>query len=338
MYVYCVCHVIHSGWCVFAEYRNAQAQSSEALLLGILKTVFQARSFLFTHLLNLLDGKISSSSSSSSKGTAVSLVEQDGRICLGAQPGVVFRDNQASSNHPPMLVIDLWILYSLASSPNLKSKVLSAVAKKFGNGSLTNDMVEESLRPYGDTLELVFSSLMSLAQAALSCARVGSIAASSRDFGTVLFLHMYEVFQDAMRRQELVACLVSHASSPSAPEAMAALTVLSAISGAETNRQAHNVASSAVRPGARLNQFSSFITSLLEDVKSIPQSQQRVLFRVVFQTVMVVSSESAAAVPDEILILLKKFLSSAHLELKKIAIIGYVAYISQVGWDSIQAH
>ena len=107
-----------------------------------------------------------------------------------------------------------------------------------------------------------------------------------------------------------------------------------------------------------LRSFVSFLKTLLEDVSMLSESHLRSIFRIIFQCTCVAeepysnnnnnnnnndntnNNDNNNAIekdvqwsfkpPDDVMILLKKFSGSVNISLRRISIIGYVAYLSEL--------
>lgn len=103
--------------------------------------------------------------------------------------------------------------------------------------------------------------------------------------------------------------------------------------------------------GVTLRSFVSFLKTLLEDVSVLSENHLRSIFRIIFQCTCVAeepvnnsnnnnnnnnNSNNERDVrwsfrpPDDVMILLKKFSGSVNISLRRISIIGYVAYLAEL--------
>jgi hypothetical protein len=108
--------------------------------------------------------------------------------------------------------------------------------------------------------------------------------------------------------------------------------------------------------GVTLRSFVSFLKTLLEDVSVLSESHLRSIFRIIFQCTCVAeepvnnntnnnnttnnntttNNNNETDVrwsfrpPDDVMILLKKFSGSVNISLRRISIIGYVAYLAEL--------
>ena len=71
---------------------------------------------------------------------------------------------------------------------------------KFGNKSITAQVIHQSISGFHVALESLFSGLLALAQEMLSSTRVGNLGNEAQLFGYELYKNMYFEFQSAMKR------------------------------------------------------------------------------------------------------------------------------------------
>eukprot|EP01041_Mallomonas_annulata_P003326 gene3326-6581_t len=244
-------------------------QTTQTLLINILKTAFHGEEFLSTTVLQSIE-------------TAAVLTP-----------------------------IDIWLSFILIGDIRFKSKICLLLTKKSyedisnnnnNNNTATNNKqcnlnvnLNLALKNKSSALETLFPNILTMAQYCLSCNRIGSIAAQSRQFATKLYYEIYFEFKNHPQyRQDIVASLITHVTSPSSKEIDCALSILGQIAQKEQIEYLNkykvalstsNSSSTASRYSSRysyvtLRTFSSFIKSLLEDITSLTENQQRILFRI----------------------------------------------------------
>ena len=125
--------------------------------------------------------------------------------------------------------IDMWILFSLADSTRLKSKVISLIATKFSEESLTRSIIADSMQGFADTLDPIFPSILNLAGLSVQLSN-WTLVSSSRELAAVL-----QEFSSPSHRQEIVVALVTHASSPVEAEVNLSLGILNKIAELEVD-------------------------------------------------------------------------------------------------------
>ena len=169
---------------------------------------------------------------------------------------------------------------------------------------------------------------------------------------------MYRAFNTILR-QELVAALVNHLVSPHHEEVDCALFVLTLVSHRETFEILNGACSTSTE--AHLFSFISFLKSILEDVRDYSDIQLRSIFRIMFECALAEGSRSRILTgetetqcssasksdtilianrqvvqyyyptpQDDIMIFLRKHLTSVDPAMRKIALIGSCAYFHQV--------
>ena len=273
----------------------------------------------------------------------------------------------------------VWVLFCLAGSQRHMPKVLTTLLKRMGdsatvaNAPATNSNTVANVHPtlkaiagavrgYGRPLEAHFPSMLELAQACLSNARIGPQSATLREVGVCLYRTLYLEFISGGCRQDIVGRLVAHVGVAKG-EGEVALGLLAALGEEEWLARQHggDVSSGAGEQdpaqsrhfqsqsqAVPLAQFAPFVKTLLDEVQSLSDAQQRRLFRLVFQVCMTPSasssssssSSSSAALrrdrhapcmlppPDDVLILLRKLSASPSSQRKRVALIGHVALLS----------
>jgi hypothetical protein len=220
---------------------------------------------------------------------------------------------------------DMWVLFTLGSCAKLKSKVLSLVAKLLSTSKISSTLLEQSLSKYSAPLEQIFASMLELAQGCLGSTRIGSSAAYLQSFGLKLYLQLYKEFKTGMKRQELVASLVSHAGSSSLTEVNGALESLLGMCNYDHETR-------FPREPVTIRSFLPFIKSLLDDLHRFTPSQNRTLFRILFKSTCHLAYDHNIARGnefDDIMILLRKLCVSTDVKRRKISIIGLVHYLVQ---------
>jgi Fanconi anaemia protein FancD2 nuclease len=121
--------------------------------------------------------------------------------------------------------MDIWVLFSVSGNPKLKTKVQTTVARLGASKQLNAEQLLTSIRNHGSSLDGLFPSMLSLAQGSLSSLRLGSQAHYTQQFGFYLYQLLYEEFSSGVRRQDIVAHLIGHASSTIRREADMAFQV-----------------------------------------------------------------------------------------------------------------
>jgi hypothetical protein len=134
--------------------------NTQAIIVNILKTFFQARPLLYAAFQHYMD------------------------------------KNESNQSTSP---IDLWIVYALSSSVKLRSKLHTLVAKKVGNGSLDPGTISASIHGLSVALEAVFPGMLSLAQGMMAWSRVGNMCIHAQHFAVVLYEQLYWEFTRPVR-------------------------------------------------------------------------------------------------------------------------------------------
>jgi len=239
-------------------------------------------------------------------------------------------------DHP---TADIWLLACCASAPHNRSKVISLVKSKAIAGAFTSRMMRESLSGNGMALTSLFdTSLCDLADGLLRCPSSSSSSDSSMggggggdacDLGVTLYEVLFEEFHEPMQRQEVVGSLVTHVGSGvsvKSGEVDAALRVFCGIVD-KTDGTA------ALRP------FTPFLTSMLDHLHNMTPSQIRRLFLLLFAVGgnnEEVGGNNRAS--DDVHIVIRKHLSLTPFAMKRIGIIGTVAYAVSRSSQLLERH
>jgi Fanconi anemia group D2 protein len=192
-------------------------------------------------------------------------------------------------------------VYLLLSAFGSHKKATAACArKKAVNGTLSRVLVEDAIQHKGSKIEPLIASALGLADALL---RAPEHAA--RVLGGALYAEIFAEFKQLKDRQEVVAQLTTHVGSGVESEVDEALLTLQMLTGEYR---------------AVMVPFAPFLFSILDALSDLTISQVRRLFIVLFN----VHEEGGG---DNVLIVIRKYLSHASLPMKRIGIIGATAFV-----------
>ena len=274
----------------------------------------------------------------------------------------------SNSHIRTIVAVDIWVLFCIGTHSYSRTQMLSMCTRLMTEELLTAESLSLGMKGFQAHLTPMFNPLLDLAMIALSSNRMGHIGKQIILFGSWLYTEMYREFDHAVRRQEIVAALVRHCANPinskhrgnvsvvvatsMKNELDAALSVLARISKDEREELMRNTSARvipyqqqsqtallnanqnlipAVSSTVKLKIFAPFLKTLLEDVVSMSVDQIRAVFRIVFSSTLdPTSSDTEAALrpPDDVMILLKKFVAGLSSDRRRTAIIGYVAYMA----------
>lgn len=211
----------------------------------------------------------------------------------------------SSDEHGPA---DMWLLLCANFAPHNKHKVLSLFRKKTIAGLFTEDLIKSSFCGKSPPLAFLFeTSITDLCDSLLR-----SPEQATRDFGAHMYYHSFREFKDPVERQNIVAALVTHVGSGIVREVDSAMHVLTTLTMIGTSAKSRT--SSELRP------FAAFVVSLLDQLSTLTIGQARRLFMILFS----LNSEESA---DMVHIVIRKHLSAASVDMKRIGIIGSTAFV-----------
>ena len=163
-------------------------------------------------------------------------------------------------------------------------------------------------------MHIIYAVGVKLAQNTLSSNRLGALGVQAQYFGSCFYQALYEEFTGGSERQEIIAALVMHSSSAEKRETETALRTLLSISNKESlerieeksnqmnnnnsnsnssiNNHHHYQASSSLNYKVNIQHFSSFLNTILDDVLKLTIEQQRIVFRLVFQSSLKLTIQS----------------------------------------------
>jgi hypothetical protein len=189
--------------------------------------------------------------------------------------------------------------------------------------------------------------------------------------GLEIYLAIYCAFIKPSHRQDIVAALIGHASSPVDYESTTALRVLSIISDCEfqlclrqvvrtspyssqSNFSLHSKVFRCLATGmamdenaATLKSFVPFLQTLVYETNKISYPQIRSVFRIIFQISIdwagllrhesnhqatarsdsTIINELLHYLPDEVMIILRKYIDKLNLKHKRIGVLGFISLL-----------
>ena len=196
---------------------------------------------------------------------------------------------------------DIYLLMCANNAPHNKSKVTNSIRKQCHHNIITKALVDDSIRGLGKQMSSLFPSYISLADSLLRAPE-----SPSRELGSAIYSGLFLEFSDLVLRQDIVAHLTTHVGSGTPNEVGCSLSVLQAL---------------AYRNAAELRPFSAFVTSMLDCMSSMTLAQTRRLFVILF------SLNAEGNESDTIQIVVRKHLSHSLPRMKKVGIIGVVAFV-----------
>lgn len=236
-----------------------------------------------------------------------------------------------------MRIFDMWMIYTATVRGKTKKRLRALVMKMFHNGVICQNTIAQSISRFGSCLESSFSSMLQLGRETLVSQKFED--SRGRQFGASLLYELYNEFTLPVFRQDIVAALCAHAGSRASGEVDGALSVLLAISKRE-----YELALLSERPSGIVTSalfiFLPFLSGLVDDLPFMSEEQQRKYFHCLFCCFLCkaagerMSSRSSTLdfstsdiIPDDLSILLRKYIASGEEKLRRIAVVAYVSQI-----------
>ncbi|KAL3808327.1 hypothetical protein ACHAXA_004056, partial [Cyclostephanos tholiformis] len=288
-------------------------------------------------LLAALFGKLTSIASS---------ISVDGENCDGRTSNDTERadddDEEEENSDVPRLVLSnvRWLDHVVDHVSLTDSYVECLTANA---GAFTSSLLRESLSGNGVALTSLFgTSLCDLADGLLrspsSSDAVGGGGGygGANELGVTMYEILFEIFREPMQRQEIVGSLVTHVGSGvsvKSSEVDAALRVFCGI--VDTKRATGGGNGNGEDGATALRPFTPFLTSMLDHLHNMTPSQMRRLFLLLFAVggsegdgddTMGDATRRTGGTCDDVHIVIRKHLSLAPFAMKRIGIIGTVAY------------
>lgn len=180
----------------------------------------------------------------------------------------------------------------------------------------------------------------------------------AQSLGLEIYLAIYCSFTQSSNRQDIVAALIGHVASPVDYESRTALCVLAMISDCEFqialkqnlraspcssqsnaslfNKVFYQIAN-VDKNAATLKNFVPFIQTLVYETNKLSYPQIRSVFRIIFQISIDLNgllrpdnktiNDQLQYLPDEVLIIMRKYVDKLNLKYKKIGVLGFVSLL-----------
>ncbi|KAL6041505.1 Fanconi anemia group D2 protein, partial [Balamuthia mandrillaris] len=207
-------------------------------------------------------------------------------------------------------LLDLWLLWVLHSIPAHKKATEAIFRKKIVAGHFTSALLSHSIAGHTQALAPYHASLLALQELFLR-----SPEPAIRQFGVAQYVLVFQHFTEKYQRQELLGNIITHIGSGASEEIDAALSVLLKL-----------IESKAMRE--QLASYSVYIQGILDYLHTLQDNQIRNIFTVFCQLVSRASHlNTPSTLGNEVMIMIRKLLSSPADSAKKIGILGGLAMI-----------
>ncbi|CAO3636846.1 unnamed protein product [Mucor hiemalis] len=211
-------------------------------------------------------------------------------------------------------VIDMLVLIILYSMTSMKKKVETIFKKKIIRGSITANLIQETITYHADGLLSYWGTLLSLSESTLRACQQNNIISPC---ASTLYVSSFKS-SDAYYRQEIVGALVTHIGSGVEAEMNIALNVLLSLVKFDVN-------SVAV--------YSVFVKGILDYLDNLNLYQIRTLFDIFSLLALTTgsSADGSANLWSEIQIVIRKQLSNPREKYKNIGIIASLSAVKVLG-------
>ncbi|KAL4445301.1 hypothetical protein ABPG77_011126 [Micractinium sp. CCAP 211/92] len=219
-------------------------------------------------------------------------------------------------------IVDFWLLMALLTLGTERKKAAEAVLqRKFAEGHAQPAWMQKSIAGHERAMLDFFPQLLALAQLLLRSGKE-----PVREAGAALYCCLFQHFTQHYNQQEVLRTLHSHLGAQVPAEASAALGVLVALARQHT---------------AQLMRYAAFLTNILDYIDGYTDQQVHQVF-VVFGELVAGACQAAdsgssggtggrSRMEDELMIFVRKQLSSAQGRHRRIGIIGSVALVQRLG-------
>jgi len=217
----------------------------------------------------------------------------------------------AAADHTP---VDAWLLCAAytASAATERKKVLKLVLDKACGRLLSAALLRAAIAGHGVALAPHFATLLELATVLLQ--QKGRRAAV--EAGSDLYCLAFDEFADVFKRQELLSRVMAHVGSGADAEVEAALRVLVRLASADAVAVRH---------------FAPFLTYVLDYLSSLSVVQARLAFELFARLAYDGAPDCASRLTDELLITIRKQLSSSTPHYKCLGLLGGCTMLHRLG-------
>nr|XP_016489377.1 PREDICTED: Fanconi anemia group D2 protein homolog isoform X1 [Nicotiana tabacum] len=212
-------------------------------------------------------------------------------------------------------VIDIWLLMLIyMNSEPLQKSVEKLLKKKILEGCIVETMFDQCVSGNKDLAQDYLPTLLSITEYLLACKE-----AKAREFGIHMYTYLFKELVDSYSRQEVLGALITHVGSGISHEVSSALDVLVLL---------------ASKYSQELIPLSSHITGILDYLETFSvENLHKVYeaFSLLAFSAQVSTASFGSPISNELLVIVRKQLSSPDLIYKKMGLIGTLKIVSYLG-------
>lgn len=240
-----------------------------------------------------------------------------------AAADAVVREIRGTTEPDAHRILDLWLLLVMLTLGADRRKSAEAILRrKFADGHADAAWLRRAITGHERVMLEFFPQLLSLAQQLLR-----NTSVPVQGTGVELFCCLFQHFTESYNQQEVLRALHSHLGAQVPAETTAALQVLLQLSDNHTDT---------------LGRYAAFLTNILDYIDSYSDHQVQQVFAV-FGLLVAGACRQAdgsgtsndaggrSRMEDELMIFVRKQLSSAQGQHRRIGIIGTVALVQRLG-------
>ncbi|KAL3629924.1 hypothetical protein CASFOL_026236 [Castilleja foliolosa] len=211
-------------------------------------------------------------------------------------------------------VIDIWLLTLIfMNSESLQKSVEKLFKKKIVEGCFQDHMFNQCIHGIKDLPKDFIRTFLSLSAYLLGCKEQ-----RAQEFGIHIYICLFEEFDDAYTRQEVLGALLAHVGSGVYHEVSAALDAMVTI---------------ASKKPQELISLSSYITGILDYLEGFSVASLHKVYELFIS--LAVSAQSCSqpygcSIANELLMILRKQVNNSDLMYKKMGLIGTLKIVSYI--------
>ncbi|CAA0828633.1 Unknown protein [Striga hermonthica] len=212
-------------------------------------------------------------------------------------------------------VIDIWLLTLIfMNSESLQRSVEKLFKKKIVEGCFEDHMFDQCIHGIKDLPKDFLRTFLSLSAYLLGCKEQ-----RAQEFGIHIYICLFEEFDDAYTRQEVLGALLTHVGSGICYEVSAALDAMVKL---------------ASKKSQELISLSSYITGILDYLDGFSVASLHKVYELFI--CLAVSAQSCTqpygcSIANELLMILRKQINNSDLTYKKMGLIGTVKLVASIG-------